>query len=189
MNIKEIFKSAFDEFPVIEFDEFRLRKLTHNDANDIFEIFSNPEVVKYYDLSQFTSLDQSEKFIKMHNDRYVEKKSINWCIELLPEKKIIGNCRIYPHMLDYQNSEKIELGYDLNYSYWLHGYMKSTLKEIIKFCFSFNEVKELYIGLIKENIQNIKLVEKLNFKYSKEIKDVEIMPGNKQDISFYTLLK
>ena len=46
-------------FPVIETDRLLLREITDEDASSILEYLSDDEVMKYYGLEPFTSLNDA----------------------------------------------------------------------------------------------------------------------------------
>jgi ribosomal-protein-alanine N-acetyltransferase len=47
------------EFPVLETERLILRQLTPNDTPDLFEYFSLEEVMEYYDLEAFKSMEDA----------------------------------------------------------------------------------------------------------------------------------
>ena len=47
---------VYEEFPRLETDRLVLRELTSADAHDLFQIFSNSEITRYYDLDTFTRM-------------------------------------------------------------------------------------------------------------------------------------
>ncbi|MBQ8120380.1 MAG: GNAT family N-acetyltransferase, partial [Ruminococcus sp.] len=45
----------------LETPRLKLRPITQDDAQDIFEIFSDKQVMKYYDLLPFETLDRAKQ--------------------------------------------------------------------------------------------------------------------------------
>ncbi len=58
------------QFPELSTDRLKLNQITSDDADSIYELFSNPKVVEYYDFDVFTETDQSQHFIKQMQDRF-----------------------------------------------------------------------------------------------------------------------
>ena len=54
----------FELFPSIETPRLMLRELRREDAEAVFGIFSDPEVMKYSEMSMFTSLEQAQALIE-----------------------------------------------------------------------------------------------------------------------------
>ena len=59
-----------DSFPNLETERLLLRQLTPTDAEAIFQIFSDDEVTRYYDLATFTGLEQAQRLIARINERF-----------------------------------------------------------------------------------------------------------------------
>ena len=57
-------------FPVLETNRLRLDKLSKEDSNSLFELFSDNSVVEYYDLEAFTDLSQAIILIELFNSRF-----------------------------------------------------------------------------------------------------------------------
>lgn len=80
------------EFPVLETERLILRQLTLNDTEDLFEYFSQDQVMEYYDLAPFKTLEDSQKIIQHFNSEFEKGKGFRWALELKSEKKVIGTC-------------------------------------------------------------------------------------------------
>lgn len=87
-----------------------MRKLTAEDAGDLFQYFSNDEVTKYYDLDRFDSLRQAEELIQNWNIRYLERRGFRWAITVKSEgDRVIGTCGFHNWS---QEHYKAEIGYE-----------------------------------------------------------------------------
>ena len=53
----------FDVFPVIETQRLILRKMVLEDAEAVSRIFSDVEVLQYYDMSAFTGIEEAQAMI------------------------------------------------------------------------------------------------------------------------------
>ena len=63
-------------FPVIETDRLILRRITPEDEADVFAIFSNPEVTRFYDLDTFTDRAQARELIERHRIQFEKDAGI-----------------------------------------------------------------------------------------------------------------
>jgi len=60
----------FELFPCIETPRLLLRELQREDAEAVFRIFSDAEVMKYYDMDAFTTIDQAQALIERQRQRF-----------------------------------------------------------------------------------------------------------------------
>jgi len=60
----------FELFPCIETPRLLLRELQREDAEAVFRIFSDAEVMKYYDMDVFTTIEQAEALIERQRQRF-----------------------------------------------------------------------------------------------------------------------
>jgi len=69
-----------------------LTKLSMDDSQTLFNIFSDEDVIKFYDINVYDSEDQSLKLIEFFNTRFIEAVGIRWAIRLKDSSKLIGTC-------------------------------------------------------------------------------------------------
>ena len=69
-------------FPVLETNRLRLGKLSQEDSNALFKLFSDNSVVEYYDLEAFTEQSQASNLIEFFNSRFNKNSGIRWAIRL-----------------------------------------------------------------------------------------------------------
>jgi RimJ/RimL family protein N-acetyltransferase len=63
MSDETFFHPVFERFPTLETQRLRLRQLRMADAEDVFRLFSDNEVTRYYDLETFEEVAEAEKLI------------------------------------------------------------------------------------------------------------------------------
>lgn len=80
----------------LETPRLKLRPITQDDAQDIFEIFSDKQVMKYYDLLPFETLDRAKQQADFFAKGFEKKQMIRWGVELKESGKLIGTCGFSP---------------------------------------------------------------------------------------------
>lgn len=68
----------FNVFPEISTERLNLREIKLQDAESIYKILSNPEVIKYDTFDLFTNIKEAQGLIKWFNDAFIQKKAIFW---------------------------------------------------------------------------------------------------------------
>ncbi|MFT5593807.1 MAG: ribosomal-protein-alanine N-acetyltransferase [Oceanicoccus sp.] len=119
-------------FPNLQTPRLTLIQLTHHDTDDIFNLFSDDAVIKYYDLAALQEHHQALDIINFFNQRYDDKSGIRWAIRLKESDQLIGTCGFNSWS---QKMKNAVLGYDLLPVYWGRGYATEAVHRIIKAAF------------------------------------------------------
>jgi len=101
-----------------------LRSFTLEDAKDVFEYASEPEVTKYLTWQVHKNIEETNQAIKTF---YLNNNT--FCIELKDEKKCIGAIELRP------KENIFSFGYVLNRKYWNHGIMTEVLQKMMEISF------------------------------------------------------
>lgn len=110
--------SFYHRFPVIETPHLRLRELTPDDAEVLFEMFHDPEVTRFYDVVTMTDLDQARALTERLRRRFLDRNGIRWAIERTRDGRMVGTCG-YPVIV--ASAHRGSIGYELVRHAWGHG--------------------------------------------------------------------
>ncbi|MTI71877.1 MAG: GNAT family N-acetyltransferase [Firmicutes bacterium] len=169
----------------LETDRLILRELKKEDMDFVYNHFSNEDVCKYLlDNEPLKKRGEALEIINYYKD-FEAKDHSRWGIVLKESNILLGTCGF--HRLDRKNNI-IEIGYDLNKSYWGQGYMTEALKEIIYVAFTNMQLNRIQAYVYIENIASYKLLEKLKFIREGVIRDKHLFRGNYYDHYCYSLL-
>lgn len=126
--------------PILETDRLILRPFNAADAQDVFECWeSDADVAKYM-------------FWSSHNDIKKTKAWISFELEQINNEVTCW-----------------EIGYNLGKKYWGKGYATEAMKEIIRFATQELRLREIVGRFAKENPNSGNVMQKLGFKYEKDI--------------------
>ena len=67
---------------MIETERLILNRIEQVDANALFELFSNDQVLKFYDVKKFTSIHQAYDLIDKMHDRFDHQQGYRYAIRL-----------------------------------------------------------------------------------------------------------
>ncbi|MCO7197553.1 GNAT family N-acetyltransferase [Pseudoalteromonas sp. OANN1] len=153
------------QFPEFETPRLKLTALSTSDSNAIFELFSNREVVKYYDLEAFSERLQAEKLIDFFHSRFVSGVGIRWAIRLKGTEQLIGTCGFNSWNPAMKNAV---IGYDLMPKFWGKGYTTEALHQIISAAFGgllgCGALNRIQGDTVPGNHASEAVLEKLGFK-------------------------
>lgn len=104
---------------------------------------------------------------------YIEEQYKNevyfWAIHLKDSNKHIGNIKIDPIHLETNSGEYgILMGDKLS---WGKGYAKEASIRILKYCFEELKLSKIALGVVEDNINAVKLYEKIGFTIDEIKKD------------------
>jgi len=178
-------EDVFSNFPTLETERLILRKLRLEDAKDVFEYASDPEVAKYVTWETHKSIEDSINLIKFTHERYEKKEGIIWGIVYKENNKVIGTCDILPVTKHFRS----EIAYALARNYWGKGLMTEAVKEVIRFGFERMNLNRIQAMCIPENIGSYRVMEKVGMKYEGLIREYLYIKGKFQDLKLYSILR
>ena len=140
------------------------RRITKDDFNNLKEIISDSETMKYYPTP--------------YDDEGVNKW-INWCIGcyekrgfglfaviLKENNTFIGDCGIT--LQNINGKEVFEIGYHINKKYWNNGYATEASQYMKDFFFNNTSYDEVYSYMNKDNIASRRVAIKNGMTFIQE---------------------
>lgn len=176
----------FESFPRIETSRLLLRELCLEDAEAVFRIFSDPEVMKYSDMDIFTRLEQAELLIERQKRRFEQKERFRWGIALKESNTIVGTGGYVVWNHKWYNAE---LGYDLARPYWRQGIMTEAVRAMIRFGFEYMKLHRIEAEVMPENTASVRLLCKLDFQEEGVLHERSFWKGGFHDLAIFALLK
>ncbi|MGE8000938.1 GNAT family N-acetyltransferase [Lysinibacillus sp. NPDC093190] len=163
-----------------------LRKMKMDDAHSLFNIWSDPEVTKFMNITNFTHEDQAKEMIGLFEQLAEERKAIRFTIIEKESNEIIGSCGFNSFEVD---NASAEIGYDLAKAYWGKGYAPECISALIDYAFTTLNINKIEVKIEPGNINSIKVVKKLNFTFEGTFQENEESKESFYDINVYSLLK
>ena len=152
--------TVFNPFPILENNSIRLRRITMDDASDLFAIRSDINVVKYLGRDRNKDISETIDNINLVEDMINREEGIRWGITLKPSNKIIGSIGFWrlikPH-------SRAEIGYDLHPDYWNQGIMSQALELTLDFAFKNMNIHSVEANTDKDNIASQMILTKNRF--------------------------
>ena len=153
---------------ILETDRLILRAWEIRDLDDFFEYASINGVGEKAGWEHHKSKNESLEILKM----FIDEKKV-FAIILKENQKAIGSIGIEECRQDLDtNLENLlgrELGYVLSKDYWNKGIMTEAVSKVIEYCFKILKLNYLIATCFNYNIKSKKVLEKLNFKFYKDI--------------------
>lgn len=147
----------FSNFPILETERLKLRKITLEDVEDMYSYCSNVEVPKYTSWYPHNSLSETKESIDRVINQWENKKLVHWGIEYNENRRLIGTIEF----VTWETQHKVaEIGYCLSQDYWGMGIAPEAAKEVIKFGFNNMDLVRIQARSYLENIGSARVMEK-----------------------------
>jgi len=182
MQVEDVFR----DLPTLETERTVLRKITINDAKDLFDYCSDEEVARYTSWYPHQTIDDSFLFINAVLPLYQEGQISPWGIEHKETDKLIGTCGFVSWVTKHARAE---IGYALSRQYWNQGLMTEIVRNIIDFGFNTMQLVRLEARCHVDNIASARVMEKSGMQLEGILRKHMLIKGEHQDLKLYSIIK
>ncbi|SHL22623.1 GNAT family N-acetyltransferase [Flavobacterium chilense] len=176
----------FTPFPVLDTERLLLRRITDEDVNEVFELRSNPETMKYIPRPLVKNSEDALEHIAMIEDKIITNMGINWGITLKDNSKllgIIGYYRLQPE------NYRAEIGYILLPEFHGKGIIPEAVNRLITYGFEDLNLHSIEAIIDPENYASEKVLQKCGFVKEAHLKESDFYEGRFLDKVIYSLLE
>jgi ribosomal-protein-alanine N-acetyltransferase len=179
-------EGAFATFPYLETPRLILRAITLDDADDMFRIYSDPQVMRYWGSPPHQSIEDSRTLISGIIKAFADKEGIRWGITRKGSNQLIGSCG---HWRLIKQHFRSEIGYELAPEHWRQGIMTEALGAIVQFGFEMIGLHSIEAQIEPGNLASRKVLEKLGFRQAGYLRENYFLDGRFTDTALFSLLK
>lgn len=177
----------FTPFPELKTERLLLRRLEKKDANELFFLRSNKDVLRYLGKEPAASVKEVEEFIERINKAADQNESILWGIALLSEPTvIIGTICLWNFK---KENYRAEIGFLLHPGHWRKGIMKEAIIRVIDYGFNVLKLHSIEAVLSADNIASSAILESTGFIKEGHLKENFYFKGEFSDTLIYSKLK
>jgi len=163
-----------EELKKIVTDNFILRTIEAGDVNTVFEVFSNPEVTRYWDHVAWSDVFEATKFIQDARTGFAEDKHFYWCVCSKDAEQASGICAIRDYSPDHKT---IEILYALLPEYWGKGIASEIVPKMIETGFNSLDLNRIHATTEPRNAASTKVLLNNGFKLEGVLRKSWIYPG------------
>lgn len=178
--------ATLSEFPVLEGTCIRLRGIRENDVDRLFQLFSEPVVMRYWSRGPMTDRQEAIDYANTLVDDFGKRSALRWIIADPDSDQLMGTCALYE--LNPQHA-RAGLGYALMPAFWGKGLAKESAT--LALCYGFLELGLHRIEADTEpnNSRSIRVLESLGFQREGLLRERFRHPDGIQDSLIFGLLK
>ena len=175
----------FFPFPTFETERLTLRRVTMNDSQDVFNLRTNMDAMRYLDRPIPRTIAEAEDLIKRIEDGLENNTGIGWAISLKNLSHLIGT--IGYHRIEKENS-RAEIGYMLLPEYWKQGLMSEAIKVVLNYGFNTMKLHSIEGNINPDNAPSAAILKKFGFVKEAYFKEDFFFNGKFLDTEIYSLL-
>lgn len=174
------------QLPVLHTKRLQLRPLSYEDTEAIFEIFSDPDVTRYWGHNTLLNKEEAKEFIKKTIDGASGGSLLEWGVTEKESKSLIGVCAYAGWNKEHHRAE---IGFALHKDQWGKKYISELLPVFITYGFEKLGLHRTEADVDPRNTASIRLLEKFGFQKEGRLRERYHINGEIQDALFYGLLK
>jgi len=174
------------KMPALDTPRLALRAAGRADVAQLFEVFSDPEAMRYWSTPPLTSIAQVETVIARAASHFADGTGMLWCVRRRDDGRAIGTISL--HRFDEQN-DRAEVGYILGRTAWGRGFMSEALSAVIDWAFAAMDLRRIEADTDPRNAGSIRLLERLAFKQEGLLRERWIVDGEVCDSAMFGLLR
>ena len=175
----------FNPFPTLTTERLVLRQARLDDANEIFFLRSDPQVMKYLDKAPAQSLDEAVQFVQLLTESVNNNTAVYWAITLKGSHKMIGNIAIWRIVKEHYRAE---IGYTLYPEHHGNRIMSEAMTAVIDYAFNTMKLHSIEANINPENTASQKLLERHGFVREAYFKENYYFNGRFLDSVIYSLV-
>jgi RimJ/RimL family protein N-acetyltransferase len=170
---------------VIHTKSLILRILDEADLPAVYDIFSHPEVMRYWSYPPWTESSQAQQWLSRVQEGYRTGNDLQFGIERRADHVLVGTCTLFQFHVA---SRRAEIGYALGRPYWGYGYMNMALQALLRYAFETLELNRLEADIDPRNLASARTLERLGFQKEGYLRERWIVNNEVADTSLYGLL-
>jgi ribosomal-protein-alanine N-acetyltransferase len=176
--------SFAEHLAILETERLRLQPLVEADAEQVFPLMDDPEVMAYWDVPEIDDPDVVAQLVRSRVAAMVEGAAVHWSILRLEDGGFVGTCDLSE--ID-RRHKRAEVGFMLGRDTWGHGYALEAMRAVIGFA-ATSGLRRLTARTHLGNRSSEALLEKLGFAEEGLLRGHVLRDGDRRDCRLFGLL-
>lgn len=172
--------------PTLPTPRLRLRALVPADVPELYAIFSDLEVVRYWSAPPLADLAAAAALQAEIEALFQARSLLQWGIVRQGEDRVIGTCTIAA--ID-PNHRRAEIGFALVRGEWGHGFAREAVQTLIDFAFVELDLHRLGADADPRNHRSLALLESVGFVREGYQRESYLVGDEWQDAVMFGLLR
>lgn len=167
-------------------DRLILREYHENDMEGLYDLCSDPEVMKYF--PKTLDYGETEEMYQKLVERSQESGKTFWAMELKKNGDFVGFTGLAEPRFEADFTPCTEIGWRVRRKYWRQGLAYEAAKACLDVAWYSFELNEVVAMAVVDNIPSIDLMKKLGMQYLKHFSHPELNEhAHLQDCILYNI--
>jgi ribosomal-protein-alanine N-acetyltransferase len=156
---------------ILETNRLLLRHLIMDDLEELFALYSDPEIRKYFPEGVLNYKDTKEE-LEWHMNGHPRHPELGlWATIHKETGKFIGRCGLLPWMIDDQLN--VEIAYLIDKAYWGQGLATEAASGLLQYGFDHLKLTRLICLIDPGNIASQRVAEKIGMSLEKRVDGID----------------
>ena len=175
-----------NELPTLQTPRLALRQISAADTADIFGIFSDPEVMRYWDHGPMTKPSDAADYVEQIREGLLRRHLFQWGVSDSSLGRIVGTCTLLNVSAAHQRGE---IGFAVARADWGRGIAMEAVSALVAFAFGELQLHRLEADVDPRNDRSLRLLERLGFRREGNLRERYFVGGERQDAVMLGLLR
>jgi len=171
--------------PVLESARLRLRPYRDADVDRMFDLYSDPFVMRYWSFPPWTHRAQADSYLQRAIKEMGEGRVMPWAIAAREDDRLVGTTTLFA--LDPLQG-RAEIGYSLDPKLQGMGYASEALHVALVHAFDTLRMRRIEADVDPRNAPSCRLLERLGFRLEGLLRARWRVAGEVCDTALYGLL-
>jgi [ribosomal protein S5]-alanine N-acetyltransferase len=172
--------------PTLHTARLRLRPFDESDADALFALHGNADVLRYWDSPPWSEPARAEGFITACRQMAEAGTGVRLAMDRASGGAFLGWCSLTRWNPDYRSAA---LGYCLGEAAWGHGYATEAARALLQWAFDTLDLNRVQAETDTRNAASARVLEKLGFVREGMLREDCIVNGEVSDSWVYGLLE
>jgi RimJ/RimL family protein N-acetyltransferase len=172
--------------PTLTTERLRLRPFEDTDADDIYALQSNADVLRYWDSPPWRDRERATLFLSRCREMAEEGSGVRVLVERLDDSAFLGWITFTDWNPDFRSAS---LGYCYGEAAWGHGYATEAAWALLGWAFDTLDLNRVQAEADTRNAASARVLEKLGFVLEGTLREDCIVEGDVSDSWVYGLLR
>jgi ribosomal-protein-alanine N-acetyltransferase len=154
---------------ILETDRLVLRHMDPGDLDDLFNLYRDPEIRRYFPEGTLNYEETKEELEWFLNGHPKHPELGLWATIHKPTNQLIGRCGLLPWVIDGQY--EVEVAYMIAKEYWGQGLGTEAAQGILDYGFNELGFARLICLIDHRNLASIRVATKIGMGFEKEGQD------------------
>jgi ribosomal-protein-alanine N-acetyltransferase len=170
--------------PILETGRLRLTPVVAGDAEKIFPLMADAEVMAFWDVGEIDDPDVIANIVAGEVDEMAAGRAVYWTLRTLDDDQFVGTCDLSE--ID-RRHKRAEVGFLLGREAWGQGYAQEAMQAVLSYAATLG-LRRLLARTHLGNRRSETLLAKLGFVEEGMLRGHVLRDGDRRDCRLFGLL-